>query len=114
MPNTDGDGAMAVAERLRAAIAGASVPVDGAPPITVAASLGVATRQPRESLTALLERADAALYAAKGSGRNRTVSGDPPPERMSRERRSTSSSKLAPILRMASGQPAADAVEKPS
>lgn len=111
LPNTDGDGAMAVAERLRTAIAAASVPVDGAPPITVTASLGVATRQPRESLTALLERADAALYAAKHSGRNRTVSGDPPPDRPARERRTTSSSALAPILRSASSRPA-EALEK--
>jgi diguanylate cyclase (GGDEF)-like protein len=37
----------------------------------VTASLGVAVRQPRETLTELIHRADLALYRAKQEGRNR-------------------------------------------
>ena len=37
-------------------------------------SLGVAQLQPGESLVQLIERADRALYKAKGEGRNTVVS----------------------------------------
>lgn len=68
LPNADGDQASAVAERVRLAI-GASTPA-GQPELSVTASIGVATLIPGESPAALLHRADCALYAAKGSGRN--------------------------------------------
>jgi diguanylate cyclase (GGDEF)-like protein/putative nucleotidyltransferase with HDIG domain len=70
LPNTTQDDAFVLAERLRCALreelAGESVP------ITI--SFGVAS-YPRHSETAasLLRAADEALYAAKESGRNRTV-----------------------------------------
>lgn len=67
LPSADGDQAAAVGERVRAAIA--SVPADQ-PALAVTASVGVATLAPGESPAALLHRADLALYAAKGSGRN--------------------------------------------
>ena len=70
LPSTDADGAFVLAERLRSAIrdgfAGDLIPV------TI--SFGIATH-PKDGETAggLLRAADEALYAAKESGRNRTV-----------------------------------------
>lgn len=60
--------AMAVAERLREAVE--EDRIEGVPRATV--SIGVATLRDGEPLAGLLERADAALYRAKQSGRNRT------------------------------------------
>ena len=41
------------------------------PPLSVTASIGVAMHRSKESLEELIARADAAMYAAKTSGRNR-------------------------------------------
>ena len=41
------------------------------PPFTI--SLGVAERQPGETVLDLMSRADAALYAAKAAGRDRVM-----------------------------------------
>lgn len=41
--------------------------------VTLSASLGVATRRPNESVDAMLQRADAALYSAKRTGRGRVA-----------------------------------------
>jgi diguanylate cyclase (GGDEF)-like protein len=66
------DAGVAFAERLREAVAATPVPtMDAAMRITV--SIGVAQAQPGESLEAAMQRADAALYVAKGSGRNRVA-----------------------------------------
>ncbi len=70
LPNTDADGAMDVAERMRTAVAQANWL---AHPATI--SIGVATLQMKESASRLYSRADAALYAAKAAGRNRVVMG---------------------------------------
>ena len=50
-------------------------------PIAYTVSIGVATLAPDETLAGLMERADAALYAAKADGRNRVVSAPLPPRR---------------------------------
>lgn len=52
-----------------------NTPDTAGPPggLKLTVSLGVATFIPGENLTAALKRADAALYAAKRSGRNRVV-----------------------------------------
>ncbi|RVT49708.1 GGDEF domain-containing protein [Rubrivivax albus] len=63
------------AQRLRQAIAAARVPAFGATPLPhVTASLGVSGLGPGEDGSALLTRADRAMYAAKTGGRNRCVS----------------------------------------
>lgn len=70
LPNTDADGALEVAERMRTAVAQANWL---AQPATI--SIGVATLQIKEPASRLYSRADAALYEAKASGRNRVVMG---------------------------------------
>jgi diguanylate cyclase (GGDEF)-like protein len=68
----DADQVTQICERLRMAIATEPWPQDrGA--LTVTVSIGGALRRPGESASSLVARADAGLYAAKASGRNRVV-----------------------------------------
>jgi diguanylate cyclase len=69
LPGTDNNGAQACAERIRARTAAATFP--GVPRVTI--TVGVATYLKREPVSALLARADKALYEGKTSGRNRVV-----------------------------------------
>ena len=72
LPDSATVDAIAVAERVRAAMAHQSVPTDVGP-IEVYVSIGVATAASgATSLRALLSQADAALYAAKFHGRNQS------------------------------------------
>lgn len=87
LPDTDGDGAMAVASHLHQAFAELAHPHEASPQGRLTASVGVATlaalssQRPVESLALsiqdrlehLLSRADAALYSAKSSGRSRSA-----------------------------------------
>lgn len=68
LPATDADGALEVAERLRAGVADAVLPELRH---RITASIGVATGTGEETIDALIARADAAMYAAKRAGRNR-------------------------------------------
>jgi diguanylate cyclase (GGDEF)-like protein len=72
LPNTNGDDAMALAERMRATVAALQVPIEGAGSIQVTISLGVSSypSDANDGQT-LVERGDAAMYLAKQSGRNR-------------------------------------------
>jgi two-component system, cell cycle response regulator len=75
LPDTDPDGAVIAAERLRGRIAKERI-VLPAGELSFTSSLGVASMKGPgclRSAAALVERADAALYEAKRSGRNRVV-----------------------------------------
>jgi len=72
LPDTDADTALLVAERLRDGLErrpDAAAGIDAG--YTV--SIGTAALGPGESIEAMLSRADAALYAAKASGRNTVI-----------------------------------------
>jgi two-component system, cell cycle response regulator len=78
LPSTGPEGATVVAERVREAIQGFTIRHAGAT-IPVTASIGVATLRAGESLDALIDRADRAMYDAKSAGRNRVVVYEEPP-----------------------------------
>jgi two-component system, cell cycle response regulator len=69
------DGAVALAERLRAEIAALRFDAAGEV-IKLTCSFGVSERKGGEGIDDLLKRADVALYAAKTGGRNRVVAAD--------------------------------------
>ena len=72
LPDTDPQSARAVAERIHAEIAALHLPNEKADTVYLTVSIGVATLQSGEhSAAALVELADAQLYAAKHAGRNR-------------------------------------------
>jgi diguanylate cyclase (GGDEF)-like protein len=75
LPDTGIDGAIEAAERIRIAIAGIDLPGTG---LVLTASLGIAVYPDHATSTEQLERlADAALYTAKRSGRNRAEIAEP-------------------------------------
>lgn len=81
LPGAGADEALAFAERVRASFSGESVWVDGKP-VCATVSSGVASALPGEiinGLDELLERADAALYVAKASGRDCVSASRPMP-----------------------------------
>jgi diguanylate cyclase (GGDEF)-like protein len=73
MPQTALDQASAVAERLRAAVAGLRCDLQGSV-VTLTVSIGVAIAEKSgEDLSSLMQRADLAMYEAKSKGRNCVV-----------------------------------------
>jgi two-component system cell cycle response regulator len=75
LPDTDGQTALRIAERLVKKVAETPMIVDGAPnsELTVTVSVGVASTNLEMAGDELIKLADAALYRAKESGRNRAV-----------------------------------------
>jgi diguanylate cyclase (GGDEF)-like protein len=69
---TNETGAMTLAERIRASVESATFP--GALKLTI--SIGVAATDDETQFTALIEKADQALYAAKQAGRNAVRAAD--------------------------------------
>ena len=74
LPGTDVAGGALVAERVRAALEDRPLVAVDRGPISVTASFGVAASEGVASADELLQAADAALYQAKGAGKNRVVS----------------------------------------
>ncbi|ROH93562.1 GGDEF domain-containing protein [Stagnimonas aquatica] len=63
--------AVQIAERLRAEVAAlAESPASGCRPLTISAGVAVLVPAPEETVASLFERADRALYGAKGDGRD--------------------------------------------
>ncbi len=75
LPKCNVEGAQIVAERMRAIIMAEPIEIEG-DAITVTISLGCAGYQPEEAMAHFIQRADAALYKAKKSGRNRVEVAD--------------------------------------
>jgi diguanylate cyclase (GGDEF)-like protein len=73
VPGLDREGAAGLAERLRRSITAVVRGWPDMPPdFTLTVSLGVTAKDPEDiSSEAMLRRADAALYVAKASGRDR-------------------------------------------
>ena len=80
LPHSDPDDALALAERIRIAVAAEPILQErGKPPIWTSLSLGVAgTRHYPASPETLIGQADAACYFAKRRGRNRVADGTGP------------------------------------
>lgn len=75
LPETSLEGAMALAERLRAAIAALRVKSHAASEVSWTVSCGVTEAlEGDEVFDSVLQRADACLYSAKGTGRDRVSS----------------------------------------
>lgn len=75
LPDTDIHGAFVMAEQIRQRVVDKNIAHSGAPSGCVTVSLGCYSFVPsgRDSIEVFIERADAALYQAKKTGRNRTV-----------------------------------------
>jgi len=76
LPNTPGEGALVVAEKMRQAIAALNIPHEHSSAANhVTVSLGVATTMPTKdkNMEALIKSVDTALYEAKEAGRNRSI-----------------------------------------
>ena len=80
LPDTDLEGALMVAERMREGVSGLAIPhLYSSTTDHVTVSVGIACRVPgrEEDPQQLLGLADIALYRAKANGRNRIVVNDP-------------------------------------
>ena len=75
LPQTDAQGALAVAENIRASIQGLGSTSGAARPLSVTVSVGVAVAASgtQAESSALIAAADRGLYEAKSQGRNRVV-----------------------------------------
>jgi len=91
----DGETLEAVANRVRQAIGDVPFRIDGQYDISVAASVGGTLAAPGDEIDDVVDLADAALYRAKGAGRNQVVLLGPRPGRsgVSRQDKAAASAK---------------------
>jgi diguanylate cyclase (GGDEF)-like protein len=75
LPQTDREGAVVVAERMRAAVENHTFPLVGPGVITVSLGIGVFPTD-GDDVASLIQAADRALYMAKRAGRNRIEIGE--------------------------------------
>ena len=80
LPGADEDGAVQLAERIRAGLSSRTIP--GAPGLRVTASFGVAERGAESNTEQVVAAADEALYRAKRSGKDRIERGAAEPSRL--------------------------------
>jgi diguanylate cyclase (GGDEF)-like protein len=80
LPGADEDGAVQLADRIRAALSSRTIPA--APDLRVTASFGVAERGSGSDTEQLVAAADEALYRAKRAGRDRIERGAAEPSRL--------------------------------
>jgi diguanylate cyclase (GGDEF)-like protein len=75
LPDTDAQGALAMAEQIRLSVLDKHITHSGSPSGSLTVSLGCYTFVPsgRDSIEVFIQRADAALYRAKHTGRNRVA-----------------------------------------
>jgi diguanylate cyclase (GGDEF)-like protein len=76
LPRADRPAALAAAEKLRAAVKAAGLPDGDGPPVTISIGIGVWPDDARD-VAALMDAADAALYAAKRAGRDAVRAHEP-------------------------------------
>jgi len=75
LPRTHQEGAMEIAEKIRAAIEQKPIPLADGSNTNITISIGISTLVPSRgaSFNALISGADKALYAAKDAGRNKVI-----------------------------------------
>jgi len=104
LPSTSLEGAMLVADRIRAALELHPIAdPNGGQVLTVTASFGVAELEAGETLEQVVDRADRAMYAAKSAGRNRVLSTAqlvPALQSLTPPQSSPQASSMAPVLSM--------------
>jgi len=72
LPETGGDEAATVAERIRAAVETERfTPQKDGDPVTISISIGVTEYNLQEEIAVFVQRADKAMYQSKQAGRNR-------------------------------------------
>jgi diguanylate cyclase (GGDEF)-like protein len=86
LPETGGEEAKTVAQRIRAALETEKFSPEEGKAVTITISIGVTEYHPKEELSAFIQRADQAMYLSKQNGRNRVSAlyGGPPSETHSR------------------------------
>ena len=73
LPETDGPGAVQLAERIRKELAAMPILLKAKANDHISASIGISELQAKENLTEFLKRADENLYAAKKEGKNQVI-----------------------------------------
>ena len=71
LPETAGEEARTVAQRIRAALEAEPFSPEDGEEVTVTISIGVTEYHPKEELSTFIQRADQAMYRSKRSGRNK-------------------------------------------